>query len=102
MHATAHFIMLSICKVGIFYVYSFILRSTVRENFLEHVDREIEGRDCLRAERSKSWISSPGSFKNFHYAMSSRYVLGPTQSSIQWVPGVCSDGMKRQGREADH
>jgi hypothetical protein len=28
--------------------------------------------------------------------------LGPTQPSIQWVPGVLSLGVKRLGREADH
>jgi hypothetical protein len=29
-------------------------------------------------------------------------LLGPTQLSIQWVPGVLSPGVKRPGREADH
>jgi hypothetical protein len=28
--------------------------------------------------------------------------LGPTQTSIQWVPGSLSPGVKRQGREAGH
>jgi hypothetical protein len=28
--------------------------------------------------------------------------LGPTQPSIQWVPGVLSLGIKRPGRESDH
>jgi hypothetical protein len=28
--------------------------------------------------------------------------LGPTQPSIQWVPGALSLGVKRPGREADH
>jgi hypothetical protein len=28
--------------------------------------------------------------------------LGPTQPSIQWVPGALSMGVKRPGREADH
>jgi len=32
----------------------------------------------------------------------SRTALGPTQSSIQWVPGALSLGAKRPGREADH
>jgi hypothetical protein len=27
---------------------------------------------------------------------------GPTQPSIQWVPGALSLGVKRPGREADH
>jgi hypothetical protein len=28
--------------------------------------------------------------------------VGPTQPSIQWVPGALSLGVKRPGREADH
>jgi hypothetical protein len=32
----------------------------------------------------------------------SRPALGPTQSSIQWVPGELSLGVKRPEREADH
>jgi hypothetical protein len=40
--------------------------------------------------------------KNFHFSMSSRQSLGPTQSPIQWVPGALSSGAKRPGREADH
>jgi hypothetical protein len=41
--------------------------------------------------------SSPGRVKNFIFSKSSKPVLGPTQSPIQWVPGI-----KRQGRDADH
>jgi hypothetical protein len=40
--------------------------------------------------------------KNFHFSVSSRPVLGPTQSPIQWVPGALSLGVKWTGREADH
>jgi hypothetical protein len=36
------------------------------------------------------------------FSTSSRLALGPTQPPIQWVPGVLSPGVKRQGREADH
>jgi hypothetical protein len=42
-------------------------------------------------------VKSPGAGKNFHFSMSSKPALGPTQPPIQWVPGV-----KRPGREADH
>jgi hypothetical protein len=34
--------------------------------------------------------------------MTSRTALGPSQPSIQWVPGALSLGVKRPGREADH
>jgi hypothetical protein len=36
------------------------------------------------------------------FSISSRQALGPTQPPIQWVPGVLSPGVKRQGREAHH
>jgi hypothetical protein len=45
---------------------------------------------------------SPGRIKNFHFSISSRPALGPTQSPIQWVVGAVSPGVKWQGREADH
>jgi hypothetical protein len=38
----------------------------------------------------------------FLFSTSSRTVLGPTQSPIQWVPGALSLGVKWPGREADH
>jgi hypothetical protein len=34
--------------------------------------------------------------------MSFRMALGPTKLHIQWVTGVISPGVKRQGREAVH
>jgi hypothetical protein len=40
--------------------------------------------------------------KNFHFSMSSRPALGPTQPPIQWVPRVLSPGVKQLEREADH
>jgi hypothetical protein len=46
------------------------------------------------------WSSSGG--KNFHFSISSRPALGPTQPPIQWVPGALSSGVKGPGREADH
>jgi hypothetical protein len=33
--------------------------------------------------------------KNFHFFISFRQALGPTQPPIQWVPGVLSTGVKR-------
>jgi hypothetical protein len=38
----------------------------------------------------------------FLFTTASRTALGPTQTSIQWVPGALSLGVKRAGREADH
>jgi hypothetical protein len=40
--------------------------------------------------------------KIFLFSMESSPALGPTQSPIQWVPAALSQGVKRQGREADH
>jgi hypothetical protein len=37
----------------------------------------------------------------FLFTTTSRPALGPTQSPIQWVPGVLSLRVKRPGREAD-
>jgi hypothetical protein len=38
----------------------------------------------------------------FLFATAFRMVLGPTQSSIQWLPAALSLGVKWLGREADH
>jgi hypothetical protein len=38
----------------------------------------------------------------FHFTTVSRMVLGPTQPSIQWVPGALSLEVKWPRREADH
>jgi hypothetical protein len=56
----------------------------------------------LHERRGRS--SSPGTVKNFHFSISSRPDLEPTQSPIQCVPGggVFLRGVKRYGREADH
>jgi hypothetical protein len=48
--------------------------------------------DWLRAGRRRGRSSSPGGGKNFHFSMSSRPTLGPTQPHIQWVPGAPSRG----------
>jgi hypothetical protein len=58
--------------------------------------------NCLRAGRQRNRSSSPGRVKNFHFSISSRPALGPTQPPIHWAPGALSSGVKRQGREADH
>jgi hypothetical protein len=36
------------------------------------------------------------------FSIASRPALGPTQTPIQWAPGVLSLGVKPPGREADH
>jgi hypothetical protein len=38
----------------------------------------------------------------FLFTTTSRMTLGHTQSSIQWVPGALSLGVKQPGHEADH
>jgi hypothetical protein len=38
----------------------------------------------------------------FLFSTMSRPALGPTQPSIQWVPGAVSHGVKRLWREAGH
>jgi hypothetical protein len=49
-----------------------------------------------------SEYSGPGRGKFFLFSTSSRPVLGPTQSSFQWLPRALSPGVTRPGREADH
>jgi hypothetical protein len=38
----------------------------------------------------------------FLFTTASRTALGPTQPTIQWVPGALTLGVKRPGSEADH
>jgi hypothetical protein len=42
-------------------------------------------------------VRVPVGGKNFHFSMSSRSTLGPTQPSIQWVPGAPSPSGKAAG-----
>jgi hypothetical protein len=46
--------------------------------------------------------SSPRVVNNFHFYMTSKPALGPTQLHIGWVTVALSLGVKRPGREADH
>jgi hypothetical protein len=57
--------------------------------------------EWLLAGRPRRRSLNLGGGKNFHFSMSSRPVLGPTQLPIQWVPGALYLGVKRPGREAD-
>jgi hypothetical protein len=52
---------------------------------------ELDGRRSI-PRRGKIFFSTPVSTP----------ALGPTQPSIQWVPGAHLAGLKRPGREADH
>jgi hypothetical protein len=47
-------------------------------------------------------VRVPRGGKNFHFSLSSRPALGPTQPPIQWVPGPLSPGVKWPGREANN
>jgi hypothetical protein len=51
-------------------------------------------------------LDGPGSIpargKISLFSISSRATLGPTQSPIQWIPGVLSSRIKRPEREADY
>jgi len=38
----------------------------------------------------------------FLFATTFRLVLGPTQTSLQWVPGALSPGLKWPEHEGDH
>jgi hypothetical protein len=58
--------------------------------------------DWLRAGRPRSRSSSPGRVKKVLSSTSSNPALGSTKPPTQWVPGDLSQGVKRQGREADH
>jgi hypothetical protein len=53
----------------------------------------------LRTERPGS---IPGRCKIFVFSTAFRPALGPTQTTIQWVLGALSTGVKRPAREANH
>jgi hypothetical protein len=58
--------------------------------------------DWLRAERPRRRSSSPGRVKIFHFCISSRPALGPTQLPTQLVTLALSPRVKRPVCEADH
>jgi hypothetical protein len=58
--------------------------------------------DWLRAGRPRCRSSDPCRVKNVLFSTLSRPTLEPTESPVQWVPGVLSPGVKRPGREPDH
>jgi hypothetical protein len=58
--------------------------------------------DWLRAGRpGGDGILSPGRVKNFHFSISSRPAVGPTQPPKKMCTGGSFPGVKRQGREGD-
>jgi hypothetical protein len=56
----------------------------------------------LRDGRQRGRSSTPDRVKDFHFFISSRPDLRPTQTPILQVYGVLSQGLKRPGLEADH
>jgi hypothetical protein len=49
------------------------------------------------------WSSNPGIGKKIVlYSAASRLALGPNQPPVPMGTGALSQGLKRQGREADH
>jgi hypothetical protein len=56
----------------------------------------------LQAGREKDRTSSSYRGKNFHFSVSSRSAVRPTQLLIQWVPGRLFRGLKRPEHEPDH
>jgi hypothetical protein len=55
--------------------------------------------------RYSDGLDDPGSISGiarFLFATAPRPTLGPTQSSVRWVPGALSPVVKWQRREADH
>jgi hypothetical protein len=57
--------------------------------------------DWLQVGLPKGKRSSPGRVKNFHFCISFRPALGPTQPPINGYQGLFPPGVKRQGREAN-
>jgi hypothetical protein len=55
-----------------------------------------------RPDDEGAGVRVPVGGKNFHFSMSSRAAVVPTQPPIHCVPGALSPGIKRPGREADH
>jgi hypothetical protein len=74
-------------------VYRELLRSAVAQSGYS---------DLLRAGRQRGRSSNPGRVKNFHFFISSRTDLGPTQRPIQWVPGLFPLEIKRPESETQH
>jgi len=58
------------------------------------------GSDLLRTGRPG--FDSQRGLGIFLFFIASIPALGPTQSPIQWAPGIISTVIKRPGREADH
>jgi hypothetical protein len=58
--------------------------------------------DWLRVGLARDLSLSPKKENKFLLSTSSRIVLGPTQSPMQWVQGVIPPAVKRLKRESDH
>jgi hypothetical protein len=48
------------------------------------------------------WVRFPTGLGIFLFTTVSRTILGPTQPTVEWVPGALSLEIKRLGREADY
>jgi hypothetical protein len=62
-------------------------------------EKKVGSRLCYGLD---GWGSIPGKGKTFLFSTTSRPALGPSQSTVQWVPGALSLRVQRSESEAHH